>query len=427
MVREGPSHQGTKASKVAFLGSSGKLFTTGFSKHSDRQIAVWSDKDLSQPLKLENIDCSSGILNPVFDHDTNMVYVYGKGDGNIRYYEVLTDSPWASYLSQVISGEPQKGFGVMPKRGVDVSSCELFRFFKLHATKDMVEPISMIVPRKSQSIFQEDIFPDTSAPQPAVSGEDWFGGRDAFPVLMSLRPDSQRKKTNLSRTLPSIMDTREERGRARSPAQISNKNNDRKFLFLSQETNPDYRQVPSGPKNLNISDKLQVRSELLCKVNSKQRGLFENRQNQSTNYIYLPPPLHQTSLINTRYYLFQTQQKESPVKTEKDIKNSLNLGTNLPPHSNNTNNTDFVDNNHNNSIYALKDGRSRPLTNSSTSDPSLKKVVHDQKKLIKNLREQLDGKDKHIKVLEARVELLLRNIPKTNLDLSFELNDQSYA
>ena len=115
------------------------------------------------------------------------------------------------------------------------------------------------------------------------------------------------------------------------------------------------------------------------------------------------------------------------MKTEKDIKNSLNLGTNLAPNSNNTNNADYVDNNHNNSIYALKDSRSRPLANSSTSDPALKKVVHDQKKLIKNLREQLEGKDKQIKLLEARVELLLRNIPKTNLDLSFELNDQSYA
>ena len=102
------------------------------------------------------------------------------------------------------------------------------------------------------------------------------------------------------------------------------------------------------------------------------------------------------------------------------------MGPNLPPHSNHAD-IEFVDNNHNNSIYALKDSRSRPLTNSSTSDPALKKVVHDQKKLIKNLREQLDGKDKHIKVLEARVELLLRNIPKTHLDLSFELNDQSYA
>lgn len=114
------------------------------------------------------------------------------------------------------------------------------------------------------------------------------------------------------------------------------------------------------------------------------------------------------------------------MKTEKDIKKSLNLGTNLPPHSNNTD-IEFVDNNHNNSIYSLKDSRSRPLTNSSAPDPALKKVVHDQKKLIKNLREQLDGKDKQIKVLEARVELLLRNIPKTHLDLSLELNDQSYA
>ena len=115
------------------------------------------------------------------------------------------------------------------------------------------------------------------------------------------------------------------------------------------------------------------------------------------------------------------------MKTEKDTKKSLNLGTNLAPHSNNHADIELVDNNHNNSIYALKDSRFRPLNNSSTSDPALKKVVHEQKKLIKNLREQLDGKDKQIQVLEARVELLLRNIPKTHLDLSFELNDQSYA
>ena len=96
-----------------------------------------------------------------------------------------------------------------------------------------------------------------------MSGEEWLAGRDAYPVLMSLRPDSQRK-TNYTRTLPSIMDTREERDRTRSPPIISNKNNDRKFFFLSQETNPDYRQVPPGQKNLNISDKPQV--SLRCSV-----------------------------------------------------------------------------------------------------------------------------------------------------------------
>lgn len=36
----------------------------------------------------------------------------------------------------------------MPKRGLDVSKCEVFRFYRLIAVKDRVEPLSMIVPRK---------------------------------------------------------------------------------------------------------------------------------------------------------------------------------------------------------------------------------------------------------------------------------------
>jgi len=45
---------------VVYLGDTGRLFTTGFSKFSDRQYAVWSQNDLSQPLEVENIDSSSG-------------------------------------------------------------------------------------------------------------------------------------------------------------------------------------------------------------------------------------------------------------------------------------------------------------------------------------------------------------------------------
>jgi coronin-2 len=33
--------QGTKGSRCLFLGKSGKLLTTGFSKKSDRQFAIW--------------------------------------------------------------------------------------------------------------------------------------------------------------------------------------------------------------------------------------------------------------------------------------------------------------------------------------------------------------------------------------------------
>jgi len=40
-LQQGEGHQGSKASKVAFLGRLNRLFTTGFSKHSERQYAVW--------------------------------------------------------------------------------------------------------------------------------------------------------------------------------------------------------------------------------------------------------------------------------------------------------------------------------------------------------------------------------------------------
>lgn len=40
----------------------------------------------------------------------------------------------------------------MPKRGLDVSACEVFRFYRLIAIKDLVEPLSMIVPRKEVSV-----------------------------------------------------------------------------------------------------------------------------------------------------------------------------------------------------------------------------------------------------------------------------------
>lgn len=186
VVRCGNCHSGSKSSRAVFLGDSGRIFTTGFSRYSDRQWAVWSQHDLSKPLTIENIDSSSGILFPFYDCDTRMVYIAGKGDGNFRYYEITEEPPYCHYISQFLTGFPQRGLGVMPKRGLDVYKCEVFRFYKLHATKSACEPISMIVPRKSEQ-FQSDIFPDTAAPTPALSADEWLAGSNRSPILISLK------------------------------------------------------------------------------------------------------------------------------------------------------------------------------------------------------------------------------------------------
>jgi hypothetical protein len=46
----------------------------------------------------------------------------------------------------------------MPKRGLEVRQCEIFRFYKLHATKGLCEPVSMIVPRKVSSVSVAFVF-----------------------------------------------------------------------------------------------------------------------------------------------------------------------------------------------------------------------------------------------------------------------------
>eukprot|EP01137_Pigoraptor_chileana_P024083 Opistho-2@91464 len=186
--QEAVSHDGSKASRAVFL-TGNRIFTTGFSKNSERQYGVWNASDLSSPLKIENIDTASGVLFPFYDPDTSVVYVAGKGDGNIRYFEIVEEAPWAHFLTEFKSNAPQRGLGYMPKRGLNVLSCEVARFYKLHAS-GLCEPIAMTVPRKSDH-FQEDLFPLTAAYEPSLSAADFIAGKNAPPKTFSLRDGAQ--------------------------------------------------------------------------------------------------------------------------------------------------------------------------------------------------------------------------------------------
>lgn len=72
---------------------------------------------------------------------------HSQGDGNMRYYEILPETPYAQYLNTYVTSNPQRGMGCMPKRFLNHKDCEVMRLFKLH-NKGLVEPIAMTVPRK---------------------------------------------------------------------------------------------------------------------------------------------------------------------------------------------------------------------------------------------------------------------------------------
>ncbi|KAJ3031684.1 UNVERIFIED_CONTAM: Coronin-2B [Siphonaria sp. JEL0065] len=185
VVAEVNGHQGIKGSRVEWMGSYDKFVTTGFSRSSERQLYVWDFANLTsgEPLKSETIDTASGLLIPKYDADTNVLYVAGKGDGNIRYYEWVDDEKGLYPLSEYKSSDPLRGIGFLPKRACAINECEVARIYKVHPT--YVEPISMKVPRKSDT-FQADIFPDTDGPEPALTADEFFSGKNANPKLISL-------------------------------------------------------------------------------------------------------------------------------------------------------------------------------------------------------------------------------------------------
>jgi coronin-1B/1C/6 len=182
-VRITDGHGGIKGSRVAWMGDLDKIATTGFSKMSDRQVAVWETGNLEN-IKTISLDQSAGVVMP-FWTDNNILFLAGKGDGNIRYYEYESDSLFA--LAELKSTDPQRGMCFLPRRALSVADCEIARAYKVYGSS--IEPIAFIVPRKADS-FQSDIFPPAPSIEPSLSAAEFFNGKVAPLKLVNLADGS---------------------------------------------------------------------------------------------------------------------------------------------------------------------------------------------------------------------------------------------
>jgi hypothetical protein len=65
------------------------IFTNGFGKGSDRQIALYDPRKLGQRLALQVIDTSSSSLLPFYDEDNGVMFLAGKGEN--KFFDVFVD------------------------------------------------------------------------------------------------------------------------------------------------------------------------------------------------------------------------------------------------------------------------------------------------------------------------------------------------
>jgi len=189
-VGETQDHPGAKGNRVVWLGRRDMIFSVGFGKGSERQYALYDPRNLGSRLVLQNIDSSSSTLMPFYDNDLGILYLGGKGDGNIRYYEVTDEEPYVHFLSEYKAKDPQSGLASLPKQSCDVMKCEVMKMLKLTPSGNVI-PLRFEVPRKENAFFQDDLYPDTFDGKASMTSEDWIGGATTGGNLISLNPEQK--------------------------------------------------------------------------------------------------------------------------------------------------------------------------------------------------------------------------------------------
>jgi len=119
-------------------------FSVGFSSKNERQYKLWDLKNFSAPLQTQYIDNLTGVISPFWDSDTSMIYLPGKGEGNLRFYEYKANS--VNYINEYKSSVPQKSVAFFPKRTMNYNKSEIARFAKL--TQNSVEYLSFFIPKR---------------------------------------------------------------------------------------------------------------------------------------------------------------------------------------------------------------------------------------------------------------------------------------
>ncbi|KAF6207206.1 hypothetical protein GE061_018446, partial [Apolygus lucorum] len=301
------------------------------------------------------------------------------GDGNIRYYEVVDAAPWVHFLNQYLSGTPQRSMCFMPKRGCDINKCEIFRFYKLHTSKPLCEPISMIVPRKSDQ-FQDDLYPDTAAPTASVSASDWHNGVNRPPILMSMKAGGV--KTHKPK-VPSVT-----RGHGVNPNIGADHKYNVKLAFLNTTDRPDYRPIDQRENSL-VPDVVQ---------NTIPTHIIIPAQELT---VQAPPPTFEPSnsslpvdaLENSSHVCDDVENEEN----EKSVKTINNQSTKFQQIQRKFGKTIFSEEKSNKAMDML----------------DVEKLQRDYNRLVEDnilLRKQVVNRDKRIEDLESQVKKLKATI-----------------
>ncbi|CAG2238697.1 CORO2 [Mytilus edulis] len=354
VAMECQGHDGNRSSKSVFVDNN-RIFTCGMTRSSSRELAVWDIRKFNKSLFNNTIDTSNGILLPYYDRDNRVMYLAGKGDSNIRYYEI-DDQSNCYFLNAFMSSYPQLSLGVMPKRGCDTSRCEV------------------------SSQFHSDIYPNTSSMLPSLTADEWIAGQNREPVMVSMLDGHV---TNCPKTTSSTA--------------IQNQQND---IIHQAPTITTYKTVNKQgmPPRASTID--------VPRRTDKRPASLQNLKRLSTNEDYVSYSACQTLAINDIKY----PGNPGNMVLKKPRHEASENHTNKNGMTNGHKEEKKVTKRGWSPVSPTKDAMTNGFTGSepevSCDRSNLQKAYFQQSEEIKSLKEQVKLKDKRIRQLEDELKIL---------------------
>ncbi|ORX59750.1 DUF1900-domain-containing protein [Hesseltinella vesiculosa] len=192
LIHTGKGHEAIKGSRVTWMGDSPYLFSVGMNKMRSRQYHVWDSRYMNQPIITNPLGSSTGTLLPLYDQDTETMYLVSRGDATIRslQFDQTMSTPTVAENMACGTNASVLGATLAPKSVLDVMNTEVARLLAL--TTAGVVPISYHIPRKQYIDFHSELFPDTNGSMPALTATDWFNGKTEPLDKVSLDPKKRQ-------------------------------------------------------------------------------------------------------------------------------------------------------------------------------------------------------------------------------------------
>ncbi|EGG00921.1 uncharacterized protein MELLADRAFT_92887 [Melampsora larici-populina 98AG31] len=193
---------GKKCSRLAWINN--YIITTGVNKLREREISLYDPRELSKgPLKSQTIDNSTGVLIPLIDPNRSMVYLSGRGETSVRWFEInstsINSNPIEVHQTRLV--DPIAGIAMAPinPSTVDVMKAEICKLVILSKNQQVL-PVIIQAPKRQYLDFHLDVMPPVRSMTAAQTSTEWLNGGNATIEMVSQDPADSGTRSSITKS-----------------------------------------------------------------------------------------------------------------------------------------------------------------------------------------------------------------------------------